>query len=85
MKTAVAQHPVKNSQLPHPIHRNKSVPPTAKVAPSPIRHHHGNSWPGHDPHSAERTPETYPRDPRHQSSRPCMVGAQHAGPVPAAG
>jgi hypothetical protein len=29
------------------------------------------------PRRAERTPETYPRGPRHQSSRPCVVVARH--------
>ena len=70
---AVARHAVKDRQLPRSIHRNESVPPAAKVAPSPIRHHHRDSRPGHDPRSAERTPKPYPRDPRHQSSRPCEV------------
>ena len=60
---AIARHPVKNSQLPNPIHRSESVPPVAKVAPSAVRHDHRNSRPGHDPRRAKRTHKTYPRDP----------------------
>jgi hypothetical protein len=37
-----------------------SDPPAGKVAPAAIRRHHRDSWPGHDPRRAERTPKTYP-------------------------